>query len=115
MYRIVLAIVLTITPAFSGELSQREVRRSTEWEPSDCDKPNEPNFYVSDVESFNQAVERYNSYATDAETYVRCINSEASDDFRTLKGVFEDSVSNLISQSRNELDSVKSRLESQRP
>jgi hypothetical protein len=115
MYRMILAVVLMATPTFGGELSRRDIRRSTEWEPSGCSKPSEPNFYVSDVDSFNQAVGDYNNYATEVETYIQCIDSEASDDFRTLKQVLEDSLSNQVSQSRNALDSVKSSLERQRP
>jgi hypothetical protein len=115
MYRMILAMVLIATPTFGGELSRRDIRRSTEWEPSGCNKPSEPSFYVSDVDSFNQAVDEFNNYRTEVETYIQCIDSEASDDFQTLKRVLEDSLSNRVSQSRSELDSVKSSLERQRP
>jgi hypothetical protein len=108
-------MVLTTTSAFGGELSGRDIRRSAEWEPTNCNKPSEPRFYVSDVDSFNQAVDEFNSYAGDVQAYMKCIDSEASDDFSTLKRVLEDSLSNQISKSKSDLEAAKSSLELQRP
>jgi hypothetical protein len=115
MFRSVLAIVLMISPAIGGELTKRDIRRYTEWEPTGCNKPNEPNFYVSDVSSFNRAVEEYNNYAREVETYIQCVDTEASDDFRTLKNILQDSVSSQSSNLKTELETVKSNLERQRP
>ena len=101
--------------ALGGELSRRDIRRSTEWEPSGCYKPSEPYFSIYDVDSFNEAVDEFNSYNDEIAQFIECVSSEASDDFRTLKRIIEESLDTQVSEAQNSLDSAQSSLEMQRP
>ncbi len=115
MLRVALALSLISFQVFAGELSRRDIRRTTEWQPTSCWKPTEPLFYIYDIASFNQAVEEYNAYLFDVEQYIGCINGEASDDFRTLKRILERSLDEKISEIQSESGYVRDSLESQRP
>jgi len=115
MFKLVLTLVQISTSAFAGELSRRDIRRSTEWEPTNCWRPTQPTFYIYDTASFNQAVEDYNSYLSEVEQYIDCTNGEASDDFKTLKRILEQSLDEKISEIQNELRDARDSLESQWP
>jgi hypothetical protein len=115
LIRTVCAVLVLVTSAQSGELCSRNIRMSTEWEPSGCSKPSEPNYYVSDLDSFNRVVDDYNLYVRNTEAYIQCIDADAADDFDMLKKILEESLSSNVAKIKNEMDSVKSSLEDQRP
>ena len=97
--------------ATAGELSRREIRRSTEWEPDSCYKPSQPSFYVHDLDSYNWAVDEFNAYIREVESYFQCIEDEAQGDFTILKRILEDSLDQLRSEAASDVESARSDLE----
>jgi len=110
-----LLIGMDLTAAMAGEFGSRSIRRSMGWEPSYCTKPYEPSFYVTDVDDFNRAVGVFNRYVQDMKSYVACVGSEADEDSRTTSRAIEEGRDEAIDEAVGEVDSLRSRLELQRP
>jgi len=83
-----------------------------DWEP-DCYKPSPPSFFVSDVDSYNMAVNEFNSYVSEAQTYSDCLLTEGEADLRMLKKIISNGVDEKRSEIRSDVDNAKSDLELQ--
>ena len=97
----------------AGSIGYKQIRRYMDWEP-DCYKPSSPSFFVSDIDSFNWAVNEYNSYLSEVENYINCIKGEAEADIKTLSRAVSSGFDEKRSQILSELDSAKSDLDMQR-
>ncbi len=86
----------------------------TDWEPSYCSKPYPPSFYVVDIDSYNMAVDEFNSYVRRAREYLRCVRDEAEEDLRQAKRAIEDGLADLESEIVAEVDAARSRLQTSR-
>jgi hypothetical protein len=116
MWRISLVIFacsISAAQATAGSLGYSPINPYMDWEP-DCYKPTPPSFYVSDIDSFNWAVQEYNSYLSEVETYIACIQSEAEADISASSQAISNGYDEKRSQILNELDSANSDLEMQR-
>lgn len=109
------AVVVSGAPAWTGDLGSRNVRRSMGWESSNCFRPSEPYFYVSDADSFNLAVDEFNNYVEEMRQFITCVNDEAADDANTVVRAIEDGRDEEVSNATSEVENVKASLESQRP
>ena len=108
-----LFLLLFAVPAYAGSVGYQAVGSYVDWTP-DCSKPSEPTFFISDRASFNIAVDEFNSYIWEAESYIECIKREAESDARNLHNAVEDGARNAISNISDEVDFVRSTLERQR-
>lgn len=112
MKKILLVVVFILamsTQVNAGSYGMASVNSFTDWE-TECYKPSRPYFYVSDVESYNMAVQQFNSYVGEVEDYLQCIQREGDDDARTLLRAVEEGISNESTKALNELDQTKSEL-----
>lgn len=109
----IFVVCVLVGQVAAGTIGYKQITRYMDWEPS-CYKPSQPSFYVSDVDSFNWAVEEYNSYVSEVESYITCMESEADADIRTLSQAVSNGYDEKRSEVLNELDSANSDLEMQR-
>ena len=97
----------------AGSLGYTGVSPYMEWEP-DCYKPDAPYMSVYDASSFNNAVDEFNYFLSEAQEYLSCILDEAEADIETtrlaIQNGFEDRQSSMLS----EVDDARSQLESAR-
>ncbi len=98
--------------AAAGEFSQTTLGASLGWKPTQCAKPAKRFFHVTDVDTYNAAVEEYNQYLLEARTYRSCINEEAQKDAKTAAQSISSGLDRTSDQIRQELDSARSELES---
>jgi len=109
----VLVMVCVFVPSlnFAGELSRRSIRRSTEWESTDCYRPQQPSFYVYDIDSYNWAVREYNDYVSEMKDYISCVIDEANGDLDTLQKIIQNSISEQINEVEQEIEAAINDLE----
>lgn len=96
----------------AGEFSQTTLGASLGWKPTQCPKLRKLFFHVTDVDSYNAAVEEYNQYLLEVRTYRSCINEEAQKDAKTAAQSISSGLDQANDQIRQELDSARSELES---
>lgn len=106
----VILILFYTIPAFAGSIEMSSIGPFSSWE-SDCSKPYAPSFFVTDTDSYNYAVDEFNSYLTDVEYYIQCVQNEASDDARALANAIEKGTQNAIDEVSSELDMARSNLQ----
>lgn len=108
-----LLLLLFAVPAYAGTFGYQSVGSYVDWAPG-CSKPSEPSFYISDRDSFNVAVDEFNAYIWEAESYIECIKREAESDAQNLHNAVESGAREAISNISSEVDAVRSSLERQR-
>ncbi len=111
-----LGIFLFITlsaSAIGGSIGYQNIHTYMDWEP-DCYKPSPPTFFVSDIHSYNMAVDEYNSFVSELQTYLSCIQSEGESDLKTLAVSISNSIDEKRSEAMSELQSAKSDLSMQK-
>lgn len=96
----------------AGEFSQTTLGASLGWTPTQCSKPRKLFFHVTDVDSYNAAVEEYNQYLLEVRTYRFCINEEAQEDANTAAQSISSGLGQANDEIKKELDSARSELES---
>ena len=106
-------VVFVVGQAFAGSIGYKQIGRYMDWEP-DCYKPSPPSFYVSDVDSFNMAVDEYNYYVNEVENYLACLQSEAESDISIIKKAILNGMDEKRSEIIADVESSKSDLEMQR-
>jgi len=120
---ILVAMVVTIGLAHAGEFTGgvgdcqlSSFASYCEWEPSDCTKPPPPSFFVTDAESYNEAVEEFNSYLANVQAYERCVTDEAEQDIKTnAPSMIADGAKKQIDDASQEVQRTRNDLESMRP
>ena len=113
--RTIVLILLMLAPghAIGGSIGYTQISSYMDWEP-DCSKPWEPSFYAHDLHSYNMAVDSFNSYLAEVESYILCIQSEGEDDLRTIANAISNSLDELRSEISYEVDAARSNLETQK-
>jgi hypothetical protein len=96
----------------AGELTEATFDTSPGWKSTRCSKPTKLFFHVTDIDSYNEAVEEYNDYLLQVRTYRVCIGDEAQTDARTAAQSIANGLDRLYDQIRAELESARSELES---
>jgi hypothetical protein len=83
-----------------------------EWKPLACFRPSKPVTTAYDVESYNIAVEEYNSYVQQMSRYLDCLVSEAKRDIATgFPNAVKKSVEELSDDAQSEVSNAKSDLD----
>ncbi|MEZ6852117.1 hypothetical protein [Halodesulfovibrio aestuarii] len=109
---LILLLLLSV-PAHAGSIGYTTVSPYMDWT-SDCSKPYEPSFIISDVSSYNYAVDEFNSYVSEVENYIQCIKSEAQSDSKTIIQAIENAAKSEIDEAINAVESAQSSLEMQK-
>lgn len=104
------ALFAAAAPA--GEFNTRAVDPSLTWKPTRCSKPAKLFFHVTDVDSYNSAVEEYNQYLLKVRSYRDCINEEAQADAQTAAQSISTGLGRASGDLRREIDTARSELES---
>ncbi len=109
-----LLILLTLfaAAASAGEFNSKAVDSSLQWKPTRCSKPAKLFFHVTDVDSYNSAVEEYNQYLLKVRTYRECINNEAQADAQTAAQSITSGLGRASGELRREVDTARSELDS---
>ena len=84
---------------------------SLEWKPTGCYEPSPPYFYVSDVDSYNRAVEEFNFYLSEVNSYIDCVIRDAKADLKKLPDIVRDGITKARSKVMMDVDSARSQLE----
>ena len=98
--------------ALAGEFSVRTLGASLSWKPTQCAMPPRVFFHVTDIDSYNAAVEEYNQYLLSVRTYRSCINEEAQKDAETAARSISSGLDQANEQINQGLNSARSELES---
>ncbi len=108
-----LLIFLTVfaAAAFAGEFNAKAVDLSLEWKPTGCSMPAKLFFNVTDIDSYNAAVEEYNQYLLKVRTYRECINEEAQADAQTAAQSITSGLGRASGELRREVDTTRSELD----
>ncbi|MBG0789832.1 MAG: hypothetical protein H0S80_04960 [Desulfovibrionaceae bacterium] len=96
--------------SYAGSLGMTSIGFMNTWEP-DCYKPSVPYFYVSDVESYNQAVSEYNAYVSEVEAYLQCVQGEAEADIQAMVKAVQEGAAEAEEGVLADLNSARSSLE----
>lgn len=107
-----ISLGLFATSAAAGEFSVRTIDASLDWKPTQCSKPGKLFFHVTDVDSYNAAVEEYNQYLFEVRKYRECINEEAQVDAKTAAQSISTGLNRANGDLRQEIDAARSDLES---
>ena len=110
--RLLIILTLFATAASAGEFNAKTVNSSLEWQPTGCSKPAKLFFNVTDVDSYNAAVEEYNQYLLKVRTYRECINEEAQADAQTAAQSITSGLGRASGNLRREVDTARSELDS---
>lgn len=95
----------------AGELGETTLGASLSWKPTQCSKPAKLFFNVTDIDSYNSAVEEYNDYLLQVRAYRVCISEEAESDARKAAQAIAGGVDQVYDEIRSELESARSELE----
>lgn len=106
-------LLLCAVPAHAGSIGVTTISSYMDWE-SDCSKPYQPSFYISDTSSYNYAVDDFNDYVSNVDSYIQCIKSEALSDSRVVIQAIENAADQTINEAINEVDRVKNDLQMQK-
>ncbi len=98
--------------ALAGEFNTITLDSSLEWKPTRCSKPAKLFIHVTDVDSYNSAVEEYNQYLLKVRTYRECINDEAQADAQTAAQSISGGLGRASGDLRREVDTARAELES---
>ncbi|MDX1528647.1 MAG: hypothetical protein R3337_08460 [Gammaproteobacteria bacterium] len=104
--------ILFAATAPAGEFNSKAVDSSLEWKPTGCSKPARLFFNITDVDSYNAAVEEYNEYLLKVRTYRECINEEAQADAQTAAQSITNGLDRTSGELRREIDTARSELDS---
>lgn len=112
---LIVAIIICCMPssAISGSLGMTTIGFMNTWEP-DCYKPNEPYMFITDVDSFNMAVDEFNSYLSQVEQYMLCVETEAETDKRAMIKAVDQGMLEATEGILMEVQSARSTLEASR-
>lgn len=106
----ILVICLSNQSLMAGSLGYRNITAHMDWEPY-CLKPDQPLFFIHDIQSYNFAVAEYNSYLDAVYAYLDCLEDEVEADTRLTRRAiingFETQQTNII----DELEDAKNSLE----
>lgn len=108
-------LIVAYTPAQSGDLGSPYISSGMGWESSDCSRPMQPSFYVTDADDFNNAVDEFNNYVQDVKQFISCVENEADDDAQAVVQAIESGRDDEVSDVSSEVDDARSSLEMQRP
>ncbi|MDD3313402.1 hypothetical protein [Pseudodesulfovibrio sp.] len=106
--------LLIPSAAAGGTYGMTTVAPYASWEPSDCFKPSPPVFFVSDLESYNRAVDEYNEYLSRIKTFMLCVQEDGKADAESIVKSITQGVSNAQDEALRELNVLKMELESSR-
>ena len=95
----------------AGEFNASAVNSSLEWKPTGCSKPAELSLNVTDVNSYNAAVDEYNQYLLEVRAYRECINEEAQADAETTAQSISSGLDRASADLAREVDTARSELE----
>ena len=115
MFRLLLTSLFLIwlcLAADAGELGGTTVGSLLTWKPTACQKPPKLFFNISDVDSYNAAVEEYNHHLLLVRTYRSCIAQEAQRDAETTSNAISTGLDQANEQLRLDLDAARADLES---
>lgn len=106
-----LLFVLFNSPCYAGNYGMYPVTSITDWKSSNCQEPSAPSFYVTDTQSYNNAVDKYNDYVTQVDDFLMCMEREANQDISTLTSNVRNSVYSKKSEMKNEAQRTKYSLD----
>lgn len=98
----------------TSELSDTTLGTSLEWKPTRCAKPAEPSFHVTDIDSYNSAVDKFNDHPLQVRIYRACVNEGAPTDAEMDAQSIGSGVDGVYDQIRVELESARSEPKSAR-
>lgn len=107
----IFALVMLSSVAYAGSYGMQNISPFTDWESSDCSMPYTPSFFVTDTQSYNMAVDKYNSYLQQIESYLECIQHEGENDAKSIIRAIDEGISRAKDDAINDLQRVKSDLE----
>jgi hypothetical protein len=76
------------------------------WKPKNCDKPDAPAIFATDVVTYNLAVDEYNRYLQEIDEYKECIIAEGKAD---ITHGFPDLVVDGAKEAESEVDEEANR------
>ncbi len=112
-YLLLLFLLSYAVPTYAGTFGTQDVDSSVDWKHK-CSKPHKPSFTVSDVDSYNSAVEDFNAYVLEIESYINCVNREANSDAQDLANAVQKGSQRAVDDVSSDLESAKSDLERHR-
>ncbi len=98
--------------AAAGELTATTLGDSLGWKPSRCAHPAKLYFHITDVDTYNAAVEEYNDHLLVVRSYRECVGKEAQEDAHKAAQAIASGVDRAYDRIRAELESARSELES---
>ena len=120
MVTLILSLVLSTSKGEAGDLECRyrcdvsSYSNNIEWTPTSCYKPSAPYISAYDRDSYNMAVDQYNSFVGDVESYISCMVSEAKSDLKKLPKIILEQLDEQQRSVLNDLDDAKQSLSSAR-
>jgi hypothetical protein len=106
-------IFMSTMIANAGSIGSKTIKSHMDWEP-DCFKPSAPVFFVTDVTSYNWAVDEFNSYVASVEMYLSCLQEEADSDLKILSKALANGLQEKTSQVVEEVNDARTGLDLER-
>ena len=79
-------IGLAAAPALGGSLGPTAVTSTLEWR-TNCTAPAQPTLFIDNIETYNLALEEFNTYVAQVRAYIQCIQSDGRGDVDALADV----------------------------
>ena len=120
----VIAALMLLSPApHAGELEclfrcdLSGVIVGVEWKPSSsrCYKPSAPFLFVSNARDYNNAVQSFNQWIEEMNTYLSCVQNEAADDLKKMPDIFVQGLKKVQRETSDEITRARTNLQLQRP
>ena len=85
---------------------------SAKWEATGCSEPYQPTIMAYDVDSYNLAVDEFNMFLSDVDSYLDCVVRDANADIqKNVPKIIKQGVRDAQSETRQLIDALKSQLE----
>ena len=105
---------ILVVQSVAGSIGFTQINYFMTWEP-DCTEPSAPFIsFTNDVDSYNRAVDRFNDYVTDVDSYLSCVQSEADQDIRMLSNAVVRSAEKKQTDVISDLNRARSSLQRQK-
>lgn len=90
---------------------------SVKWKPTgSCSKPFPPSlYYGSSVREYNNAVDSFNRWVSEVQSYVSCIRTEAESDLKKIPDIIRDGAKQAQQEMSNEVARARLEIEMMRP
>ncbi len=89
---------------------------SVDWKPNGCYKPSPPLIlYVSNARDYNEAVDTFNRWISEVDSYLVCVRNEARRDIEKVPEIILEGVKKAQRDMASEVSSQRTSLQLMRP